>query len=372
LKERIVRLDAIRGFLLLLMTVDHYPSVIRRYTLEGAGFVSAAEGFVLLSGYVTGLSFTSYLLNFGKSQLWYRALAKARSIYICHVVLFTLLLLSLKRLEFQLSNAYVWNDVINQSLARTLIAGFLLIYKPTFLDILPLYCLLTLVAPLVIVQLDKGRYALIFALSAGFWAAAQFVGHPKFERLFASLVDAGHGNFDIWAWQLLFVVGLVYGYLRANRNKVCTQPKRGLHLALFAAAVAMFLLRHDLLPGSALVSSLPLIDRAALGPVRLLNFFLLVPLVSQPWLWPEKAWHVKWLAYLGRNSLQVYSFQVLCVFFLPGLFSVQDDSDITLWPLLMVLVACVSLFYPAYISERLKMVIARADDASRQPSCWRR
>src|SRR5437899_3266510 len=57
-------LDNLRGGFHIVMLVDHLPIILPgMFTLiaglyEALGYVSAAEGFVFLSGYVTGLVYT--------------------------------------------------------------------------------------------------------------------------------------------------------------------------------------------------------------------------------------------------------------------------------------------------------------------------
>ena len=47
---RRAELDALRGLLLVLMTITHLPTRYSVYSSQIFGFVSAAEGFVFLSG----------------------------------------------------------------------------------------------------------------------------------------------------------------------------------------------------------------------------------------------------------------------------------------------------------------------------------
>jgi hypothetical protein len=55
LTSRDSRLDMLRGLCLVLMTVDHLPiNPLFRFTNQTLGFVSAAEGFVFISGVVSG------------------------------------------------------------------------------------------------------------------------------------------------------------------------------------------------------------------------------------------------------------------------------------------------------------------------------
>jgi peptidoglycan/LPS O-acetylase OafA/YrhL len=52
--RRYWEIDALRGLMLLLMTVTHLPSRLTDPLGQPFGFVSAAEGFVLLSAFVCG------------------------------------------------------------------------------------------------------------------------------------------------------------------------------------------------------------------------------------------------------------------------------------------------------------------------------
>jgi len=55
--KRLVELDVLRGFLLLMMVVNHAPSPLRRVTDQPLGFFSTAEGFVFVSAFLAGLLF---------------------------------------------------------------------------------------------------------------------------------------------------------------------------------------------------------------------------------------------------------------------------------------------------------------------------
>src|ERR1700751_5144655 len=55
--KRLVELDVLRGFLLLMMVVNHAPSPLRRVTDQPFGFFSTDEGFVFVSAFLAGLLF---------------------------------------------------------------------------------------------------------------------------------------------------------------------------------------------------------------------------------------------------------------------------------------------------------------------------
>ena len=55
--KRLVEFDILRGILLLMMSVDHSPSSLRRFTDQPRGFFSAAECFVFVSAFLAGMIF---------------------------------------------------------------------------------------------------------------------------------------------------------------------------------------------------------------------------------------------------------------------------------------------------------------------------
>jgi hypothetical protein len=52
--KRLWEVDALRGLMLVLMTLTHLPSRLTDPLGQPFGFVSAAEGFVLLSAFMAG------------------------------------------------------------------------------------------------------------------------------------------------------------------------------------------------------------------------------------------------------------------------------------------------------------------------------
>ena len=71
-------LDALRGLMLVLMTVTHLPTRWAVPAGQPLGYVSAAEGFVLLSACLCGLVYTRQARGAGIASMrrafWRRAL----------------------------------------------------------------------------------------------------------------------------------------------------------------------------------------------------------------------------------------------------------------------------------------------------------
>ena len=59
--SRLPELDALRGLMLVGMTLTHLPTQASHYSNQLLGFVSWAEGFVLLSAVLTGRVYGSIL-----------------------------------------------------------------------------------------------------------------------------------------------------------------------------------------------------------------------------------------------------------------------------------------------------------------------
>lgn len=52
--QRQPELDALRGLMLILMTLAHLPTQAQVVTNQQLGFISEAEGFIFLSAFLTG------------------------------------------------------------------------------------------------------------------------------------------------------------------------------------------------------------------------------------------------------------------------------------------------------------------------------
>src|SRR4051794_21849559 len=93
IKTRDIRLDALRGLLLVVMTMDHFPSSFFELTYESLGYITAAEGFVFLAGLVAGQVYCRYSSYENRQSLLKRALKRAGIIYTFNVLTFISLLL---------------------------------------------------------------------------------------------------------------------------------------------------------------------------------------------------------------------------------------------------------------------------------------
>ncbi|MGB9205957.1 MAG: OpgC domain-containing protein [Terriglobales bacterium] len=346
------RIDTLRGIFLVLMTVDHLPNhPLLRFTFQSFGFVSAAEGFVFVSGLVSGAVYGRILAKQGEANLRRRAWHRARDIYLTHVLLYTFALLG-----------GLWGGLQIASRLPGLWTGWwhgaLLISQPPLFGILPMYAVFLLLTPLLLEQMARGRALPIGAASMALWLAAQWgIGTPAHNPPWLQL-----GFFNILAWQLLFVAGAFFGHRKAAGRGSPIPASRLLLVFSLVLAAMLFLVRHRLLfAGNLMRVDIP----TALGawrsinhPLRLINFAAFAYIV---WYAPrsiDKKLHglsaFRFLRYLGQHSLQVFAWSTLVTY---TAFSCRGSwaSLPPVWRALLVVTAALSLAIPAWLHQRWRL-----------------
>ena len=89
--KRYWEIDALRGLMLVLMTLTHLPSRLTDPLGQPLGWVSAAEGFVLLSGFTAGLVYSRLARERGVAAMERAFWTRAFKVYLAQAA--TLLLL---------------------------------------------------------------------------------------------------------------------------------------------------------------------------------------------------------------------------------------------------------------------------------------
>jgi len=337
------QLDVLRGLCLVIMASDHIGGPISKLTLEPLGFFSAAEGFIFISGLVVGMVYTKRSEIAPPGALYRLALSRAWTFYLYHASLLLVVLLFVLALP---EIAQPWKEAryatgFFENPLRAVWLGLTFLYQPTFMNILPLYCVVILLTPPAIDLFRRGKAVTVLAASAGLWAACQFgFNDLVFDLTFNQLLTPRMGALSIMAWQTIYFLGLWLGYKRRRGERVVSMPSLPTIRWLALVALVLAGLRHglrlirklqrtgseslsdfeSLLPSPALNSFIDnLIHNKNLGPLRLLNFLLVVYLITYALeryeaRRSEPANHARWLAFLGRHSLQVWAYHVLAVY----------------------------------------------------------
>ncbi|WP_375136412.1 OpgC domain-containing protein [Aquincola tertiaricarbonis] len=362
--KRLWELDAVRGLMLVLMTFTHLPTRLSDPTGQPFGFVSAAEGFVMLSAFMAGMVYTARERREGADAMRGAFFKRALKIYACQIALL-LFLLTVVAVMGILTGQDAIINLIGFYLDRPLAAffsGLLLIYSPPLLDILPIYIVFMLASPLLLLHGLHRGWGGILGLSLLMWLAAQFdIGRVIYEGVTAiapiPVPYQQTGSFEIWGWQFLWVLGLWLGCMQAEQpDAPPTVFPRWMVNAAIGIAVVGFVWRHAIgqtpFPGQP--SLAPLFDKWTLGPLRLMNFMALLLLAMHfaPWLRRHLP-RLPVLETLGRASLPVFcAHLVLALVALALAGDVQPERPYWV-DAAIVLVSFPALYLVAWVSGEL-------------------
>jgi len=318
------RLDFFRGLALWFIFLDHTPgNVFSWLTPRNYGFSDATETFIFISGYSAAIAYGRAWqrngLAYSAAHVWQRVW----TLYVAHLVLLMFYIAEVAWVATRYSNpAYVDELNLNEFLKAphiTLIEALLLRFKPANLDVLPLYIVLLAAFPLML-ALIGWRPRVLLALSVALYAGARFFGWNL-----PSYPGEGGWFFNPFAWQLLFVLGVVCaaapealgGLMRWNR--------------WLAAAAALWLLFSFAFVMTwhvpALEDAIPIwlgnliypVDKTNLGLTRMLHFLALAWLAAT--LVPVDAGflakrRVRPIIVCGRQSLYIFCFGIYLSFFM--------------------------------------------------------
>ena len=225
-------LDVLRGFFLCVILVDHvrwFPSLFEPLTGRGELWASAAEGFVLISGFLVGRLRGAEVQRGDFRGASLRLIRRAVTLAVwCAGVTIALTLVS--RVTGYLPWGRIALDV--QPLPRTVIRALALRYTYGNHDILSLYAMLLAAAPLPLYLMRRGLWHVVLAVSAALWALIYVLPGDS--------TWASRGVFSELSWQFLFYGAMVLGY-HADRLPALTP--RALS-RLLSVLVPLFLLSY--------------------------------------------------------------------------------------------------------------------------------
>lgn len=316
--------DVLRGMFLVIMAVNHVPWAGWFLTQQPLGFVTAAEGFVLLAGVLVGVVYTRKFHTGGKAATTRLLVRRAGKIYLAHVACIAAVF------------AWVWlyasfSDagsppvgspwIYHERPVAAALASLALILQPGLLDVLPMYFGFVLVTPMVLRQLMRGRLIGVLIGSGLCWAFTNVAIPP--HPIVHGLIDTSSFNFG--AWQLLYVLGLAAGHAWSEKRLARWLTPSGTLLAVLAAlALGLALARHGVLDLGLSPATLEMwVNKNDLSPLRLLNVAVLALLV-RAWLASRARRGTLGigcapLALLGRHSMAVFAVHVVAAIVILGL-----------------------------------------------------
>lgn len=320
--RRIHELDLLRGFFIVVIILDHlqfWPSPLQYVTGQGKLWVSAAEGFFLISGLLIGYLRIYKAWHVPLADIAKKLASRALLLYLwCVGITFAVVGLTvllpgndglLPKLpdSSQLASlpTYVWSVVSTQ-------------YASDWIYFLRLYAIMLLISPAFIWLIRKGLWYVAFALSLGVYAMSLSFGI----------------NEGAMQWQILFFGAAFLGWkletilawLRSHQSL-----RKGLIISLIAVTLSTMATSYFFVHGWGIVESPSTsISRDAYVSIRanvdpLFSNNPMVPLrIGLAFIWffgllalfhVTKQHILRWLGWLlmpfGQQSLSIYCLQAI-------------------------------------------------------------
>jgi hypothetical protein len=359
--KRDVRIDLLRGFCVFVMIVDHVGGEASwLYVLTGGNrfIVSAAEGFLLLSGFSMGMVHHVVIRTKGIRAMIGKVLGRAWLLYTLTVVL----TIAFAAVSDALGDPYV--DLQTPAKGKVDFAVSVITFHRTYslTDILVLYTLLILMAGPLLWLIARGYTGGVLAASVTAWVVFQ-LWPERIPRAW-QITD---GGFPFSAWQLMFVTGLVVGYHR-ERLAPFLKPRA---LAAFGVACVLVLVAVQLITKAVIAPDASAVDVHELlfdkNDARIGRFIALLAAASFFYAGATVVWVplrrvTGWLLLpMGRRALFAYGAQLFVVaFFASDLMApVRLDRENALFQAAAVaIVWSLCLVYPR-VEQRMRELIAR-------------
>jgi hypothetical protein len=335
--KRHLDIDAARGLMLVWMTLTHLPTILTPWVNQPFGYISASEGFIFLSALFTGYIYHRQLARGGPGAMSAKLFLRTLRLYGYHVLLllFAFVVAAHYALSTHSQGLYNLLDFyFAAGPSRAILDALLLIYRPPLLDIIPLYIIFLLLSPLLILAATRIQWKWILGGSFVFWLLAQF---GLREASYAFLAQHFHlriplnemGAFNLWAWQMVWIVGLWLGVRWARGDSPVEKWAGRLWIPATVVVVALFALRYFQIFGLNLGSFAPLFDKWHLGVMRPINFAAFAFLLIR-FRWLVQPLAIRPLVLMGQSSLQVFCTHFLFCFL--GIGMMGNADRIYGWP----------------------------------------
>ena len=315
---RDLRLDFFRGVSLILIFIDHIPeNILSYFTLQAVTFFDAAEVFIFISGFTAALVYGRRLTSKGALYATAQVLRRAWQLYVAHIFLFVLFIAEVSYTATTFKNPMyneemrVANFLDEPHIA--VIKALLLEFQPTFLDILPLYILMLVIFPVILLGMQR-HWLWVLVPSAVVYLAVQI-----FDITVSAYPEGHVWYFNPLAWQFLFVAGAVLGNSAWDEGfarvlKLAYPVAAVVFVAALAVKVSWTI--HgvwETFPGLFLRELWP-VNKNNLSPLRLVTFFALVLIVAT--VVPRQARFLdsaaaRPLVLCGQQSLEIFCLSIL-------------------------------------------------------------
>lgn len=310
--QRSLEIDVFRGLVLIFIVVDHISgSVLAWTTLRNFAIADATEVFVFLAGLVTAMAYVGLARRRGVEvadrRFWRRSWEIYRAFLVCGLLMFAA------------GGLLIWWQLQTPALGATEVKDFLaapvrsvfemltLQRQPFLADILPMYAFFAVMAPLAI-RLARRDWTWLLAASLALWLVAPWLGS------FLPSTTIPHWSFNPFAWQIVFVLGLIVGLYPELPQQPQGTARKALTVAaavivVIGAIVSLFSYHESLrmiFLSTWLEKGLQTFSKPNASAVRVVNFMAIAWLVYAA---VQRGWfdrlfaRMRPVALVGKNGL---------------------------------------------------------------------
>ncbi|SPJ24910.1 OpgC family protein [Palleronia abyssalis] len=363
------RIDVFRGLALVMIIVTHMPgNPWESVTIRTIGFSDAAEAFFVMSGIAAGIAYSPGIARWlaGEGRAWDGIAPMWRRAWTLYMVQTVLTVAALGLFAWAASTFYRGEFRVMHNLARfyedpgaAMWGMATLGYQIGYVNILPAYIALMLLAPLILVGGMRAP-RLTLALGLGLWLVAGIYrlnvpNHP----------GGGGWFFSPFAWQAIFMIGLLIGIRHRNGQRLVP-----VNWPLFGVALAflffVFAWRHVPDLGAALNRRMAQLgsmgapynvvshSKTYLALPRFLHVMALVYVIScLPFV--TRACASRWadpLRRLGRHGLLVFALGTMLA--LTGQIVMDIEPNVAWLPWVVPPLGVALAYLAAWIADRAR------------------
>ena len=321
-KSRIVALDLMRGYLILVIASVHlayYPSLLGSFDGQGRLWISEAEGFFFISGLLIGIIRRNDIERTGLKTAVAKVLKRGWRLYLAGTIL-TIFYLLWARALLGVSPAAIKGGADTGSWLAIIFNTIIMKYSYGWSDFLIFYAGFLFVTPLVLWLLKRRLWWVVLLGTLSVWTWRWTGGYPPYNSFLQ--------------WQVYFFLGTIIGYHwheLVGRFSRLSKRAQGWWQLIMVVLTALITIGGLLVVfGSQTAGwtgwlnqnhayNVLLVD-GRIGLLRplllLISFAGFYTLVRR-----YEAWIVRYLGWLllpfGRNSLYVYIIESLLLFTIP-------------------------------------------------------
>jgi hypothetical protein len=273
--------DFWRGYALIAIFINHVPGIVfEQFTHKSFGISDSADLFVFLAGFSLRYLSESRTENLTGLRLVMRLEARAFTLYAAQILIVSVALAMMAGAAIWLDTPLIlqWNNAAAffENPVATQIGIVTLLHQMGYFDILPLYIVLMVFAP-VVVFLFRISPKLLFICSVALWvfALTSGINVPTWPV-------EGVWFFNPFAWQFDFVLGFLLAR-PIGASAFLVRHRGGARLlggAIVLAGLAMVLLQWSPSPFDLPQPQLFFMnDKTYLTPIRLIHLFGLIALM---------------------------------------------------------------------------------------------